>query len=324
MMSAKASTQVARMLELVPYLQRRDGIRVDDVAEEFGVSPQQILKDLNALWFCGLPDAYPGDLIEIDMDALDGEGVVRLSNAEFLSHPLRLEPTEALAVVVALRALREYCGPRERDAVNRALAKVEAAAGEVVEPAEVVDIHVEPVADDVREGVERALHEQRRLHLRYYVPARDETTERDADPMRLFVFEGQRYLEAWCHRAEETRLFRLDRITQATVLDDAAEPPTQAQPLDLSRGVFQPDPQDASAVVELSASAHWVLDYFPVEEVSELADDRLQVTMKYRDQQWMERFIWQLGGQARVVEPQEVQDAARRRAREALSHYGTG
>ena len=129
--TANAQEQVERMLALVPYLRSRDGIPVDDVARDFGVPPAQIIKDLKVLWFCGLPDAVTGDMIDIDMEALDGEGVVKLSNADYLTRPLRLAPHEALALMVALRALQEVSGPGQRDAVDRALAKLEAATGEV-------------------------------------------------------------------------------------------------------------------------------------------------------------------------------------------------
>jgi proteasome accessory factor C len=56
-MIANAQSQVERMLALVPYLQARDGISVDEVARDFKVKPAQIVKDLKVLWFCGLPDA---------------------------------------------------------------------------------------------------------------------------------------------------------------------------------------------------------------------------------------------------------------------------
>ncbi len=83
--------------------------------------------------------------------------------------------------------------------------------------------------------VHRGLAEQRRLHLSYYVPARDETTERDVDPMRVSVVEGRSYLEGWCRLADAVRLFRLDRITAATVLDVAGQP-TCGGPAARSRG----------------------------------------------------------------------------------------
>jgi len=130
--ASTAQEQVARMLELVPYLQQRDGIPLEQVADDFGVSPAQIVKDLKVLWFCGLPNSVTGDMIDIDMDALEGEGVVRLSNADYLTRPLRLAPHEALALVVALRTLREAAAGVDRDAVDRALSKLETAAGEAV------------------------------------------------------------------------------------------------------------------------------------------------------------------------------------------------
>ena len=63
------------------------------------------------LWMCGMPGLTPGDLIDIDMDAVDGEGVIHLSNADYLTRPLRLSADEALALVLALRTLREIAGP---------------------------------------------------------------------------------------------------------------------------------------------------------------------------------------------------------------------
>ena len=58
----------------------------------------------------------------------------------------------------------------------------------------------------------------RRVHLTYYVPGRDEATERDVDPMRLVLVDGRTYLEGWCRRAEGVRLFRIDRVVAIEVL----------------------------------------------------------------------------------------------------------
>lgn len=320
-MTADARTQVERMLALVPYLRGREGIRVDDVARDFNVQPGQIVKDLNVLWFCGLPDAMPGDMIDVDMDALEGEGVVRLSNAEFLSRPLRLAPHEALALVVALRALREAASDREREAVDRALRKLEAAAGEAATAAEAVDIQVDPVDPALRAAVDQALHENRRMHLRYYVPGRDETTERDVDPLRLVIAEGHAYLEAWDTGVQEVRFFRLDRMTAADVLDEPASPPLDAGRSDVSGGVFRAAVDDPVAVLELDRSARWMADYYPTEGSSELEDGRLRITLRVRDHEWLIRLVLRVGGGATVVEPREAADAVRARAQAALANY---
>jgi proteasome accessory factor C len=317
----RAQSQVARMLELVPYLQARDGVPVTDVARDFGVAPAQIIKDLHVLWFCGLPNSVTGDMIDVDMEALEDDGIVRISNAECLTRPLRLAPAEALALIVALRALAESAGPRQREPVDRALAKIEAAAGERSAQAAAVDVQLDTGDPEIREAVDQALRDARQLHLSYYVESRDETTERVADPLRLVYFEGRPYLEAWCHRAQETRLFRVDRITAAQVLETPAEPPTDVALIDVSRGAFRPDPDDPIAVLDLEPAARWVADYYPVESTIELDDGRLRIELRYADARWLHRLVMRLSGTARVVEPAALADAVRRSAAESLANY---
>ena len=69
-----------------------------------------------------------------------------------------------------------------------------------------------------------AVREGRQVRLTYWVPSRDEETERVVDPRRMVSSGGATYLDAWCHSAEDDRLFRLDRIHAATVLDDPGHP----------------------------------------------------------------------------------------------------
>ena len=122
-----SADQVIRLLSLVPYLQRNPDADLTETAARFGVSSEQLVEDLNVLWYCGLPGGLPGDLIEIDMDALEGSGRIRLSNADYLARPMRFTPDEALSLLVALRAVRELTGPSDTDGVDSALAKLESA-----------------------------------------------------------------------------------------------------------------------------------------------------------------------------------------------------
>ena len=69
----------------MPYIQARLEVGLARAAADFGVGEARIVKDLNVLWFCGLPGLGMGDLIDVDMDALEGEGVVRLSEGGYLS-----------------------------------------------------------------------------------------------------------------------------------------------------------------------------------------------------------------------------------------------
>ena len=105
------------------------GIAVAEAAADLGVTEKQLREDLELLWVCGLPGYGPGDLIDM---AFDGDRVTITYDAG-IDRPLRLTPDEALALVVALRMLAETPGMGNRDAIERALAKIESAAGDLAD-----------------------------------------------------------------------------------------------------------------------------------------------------------------------------------------------
>ena len=311
-----ATDHLPRLLALVPWILSHPDTPVGDVARQFGVSEEQIRKDLDLLFVCGLPGYGPGDLMEV---VYDGDRV-SMSNADTISRPLRLAPDEALALIAALRALLGTPGLVETGAVDRALAKLEDAAGGHVAGAELAVAADPVVAPSVVETVREATTAGRRLRLRYWVPARDEATDRDVDPIRVFTSGGAVYLVGWCRSVDDVRTFRLDRALTVEVLDVAADVPPEARERAHDDRVFTPAADDRLITVELSDRARWVADYYPCEEVREAAGG-LVVTMRARDDAWVRRLALSLAGIGRVVEPADLAAAARDAARSALAAY---
>jgi proteasome accessory factor C len=315
-----STDRMTRLLALVPYLTaREDGVSLAEAARDFGVPERQLRKDLELLWVCGLPGHGPGDLIDL---SFEGDRV-RVTFTAGMVRPLRLTTDEAVALVVALRTLLELPGLAEREAVSTALAKVSAAAGHAVEGVTPVAVSVdarEEALAVVRDGLQR----KRALHLTYYVPTRDERTERTVDPMKLHLVDGKWYLEAWCRRAEGVRLFRLDRVDDVAVLDEAAAPPPQAHERDVDNGIYQPDPGSPVVRLRLSRSARWVADYYPVDVATPVEDPPggLAVTVRTEDLAWARRLVASLGGEALVDEPAELAAQVAGEARAALARYG--
>jgi proteasome accessory factor C len=319
--TATSADRLQRLLALVPYVISRKVVGLAETAAAFGVSERELTDDLNMLWCIELrtPDPY----CPIDLSYEGGEIVI--SQAEPVDRPLRLGVDEASALLVALRMLAEIGelpgGPGQGSALSRTIAKLEAAAGEAAAPSAHVAVEV-----DAERGVLARVHEAlaggRRLHLSYYVPGRDEATERDVDPMRLLVVAGRTYLEGWCRRAEAVRVFRLDRVLRIEVLGVAAEVPRQAEPVDVDQGLFRPSPGDMSVVLELTPRGRWVAEYYPCEDVTELGDGRLRVTLRTPDAVWARRLALGLGEDGRVIEPAGLAAAVRADAAAALAQYG--
>jgi proteasome accessory factor C len=319
--AATSAERLQRLLALVPYVVSRKAVGLADTATAFGLSERELVDDLNMLWCVELRD--PDPYCPIDLSYEGGEIVV--SQAESMARPLRLAVDEASALLIALRMLADVPGLEDRSALSRVIAKLEAAAGEAGAPSAQVAVQVDkPAGDGPVAQVRDALERRRRLHLRYYVPGRDEATERDVDPMRLLVVEGRAYLEGWCRRADGVRLFRLDRVLGLDVLDVAAEVPDTARPVDVDQGLFRPSADDVHVVLEVSPAGRWVAEYYPCESVSELGDGWLRIRLRTPDTRWVRRLALRLGEDGRVTEPADLRAAVREDAAASLSHYASG
>ncbi|MFF4358013.1 helix-turn-helix transcriptional regulator [Streptomyces sp. NPDC001604] len=310
-----AIDQTRRMLSLVTYLKERPGARVEDVARAFGITEDELVSDLDVLPMCGT-SFRGGDLLDIDTD---GERIW-WHNPDDVAEPLRLAADEATALLVAARAVSTLPGLRESDrqALLRANAKLEAAAGEAAGASSRLSVTFESEGG-VFADVDRAISERRRLWIRYYSPARDELTEREIDPIRL-VSVGHTYVEAWCRRSEARRTFRLDRVAEIKILDEPSAPP-EIELRDLSEALVQPAAEDPEVVVEVGPGGRWVAEYYPHDSADELADGGLRITLRTPDPASLRRLALRLGRDGRIVSPPELADSARQAAREALEAY---
>lgn len=312
-MSTGVADRLPRLLSLVPYLLARPGVAVAEAAADFGITEKQLRRDLELLWMCGLPGYGPGDLVDL---SFSGDTVTVTEDAG-MRRPLRLTTSEATALLVALRTLAAMPGMVDTDAVRRATAKIERAVGDGGRDGMAVALSRQEEATNtaVREGLDAG----RALRIVYYTAGRDVVSRRVVDPMRLLLIEGHGYLEAWCREAEAVRLFRLDRVDDVEALDEPAAPPRDAEPTDVSEGLFRPSPEHRHAVLVLDSEARWVAEYYPVDEVVELDDGRVRVRLRFADPAWLVRLALGLGGGATVLEPPELAAAVRERARAALA-----
>ncbi len=320
MIGASTRDQLTRLLTLAPYLQTRGAVPLAEVAADFGVSRDQILRDLRVLYMCGLPGFGPADLIDINVESLleDPDGLVRIDNAEFLARPLRLGSNEASALIVALRALLDSSAEASREVVERTLAKLEAATEAGSMPLVDVQLHAQgPDLQRTSRALARAVAEDRQARIGYLVPSRDESTVRVVDPIAVLQRDGKSYLDAWCHLADDRRLFRVDRISEVEVLDTARAVP-DLTPRDLGEGLFEAGPDDLLVRVHLSPEMRWFSEHYPVLSVRNAADGSQEVTLAVTDERWLLRLGVRFGQGLTIVEPASLDERLRTLAAGAL------
>ncbi len=136
-----------------------------------------------------------GDLIDVDMDALEGEGVIRVSNADYLRRPLRLDSSEA--VRADRRAAGAARGQRRRRPPDRGPHAGQARGGRRrrrrrwPRRSTSGSTGASDVTASCASGSTGAVTARRQVRLDYYVPSRDESTERVVDPLRAGHRRGQ-------------------------------------------------------------------------------------------------------------------------------------
>ena len=98
---SKGSKRLARILKLIPFLQRNSGINLEDTAKFFEISAEQLIADLNLIWMCGLPGYSHLELMDVSYDS----GFITIQNAETLNRPMRMTFDEGAALLLAIENL---------------------------------------------------------------------------------------------------------------------------------------------------------------------------------------------------------------------------
>jgi predicted DNA-binding transcriptional regulator YafY len=183
------------------------------LGEELEVSKRTVYRDIADLI---------GQRVPIDSEA--GFGYVLAAGYDM--PPLMLTPDEIEAVVLGAQWVAGRSDRALALAARDVVAKIAAVVPESLRPF-VADpsVGAKPTLTGPEEGIDSAslraaIRRGRKLRLRYRSEAGEET-DRTVWPVILGYAETTRLLVAWCELRQGFRHFRTDRITEATVLDEA-------------------------------------------------------------------------------------------------------
>jgi proteasome accessory factor C len=289
---AGAEESLRRLLALVPWVAGRDGPRIEEVCARFGCTEAELMEDLELLFMCGLYPFTPDTLIEVTIE----EDRVWIRYANFFSRPLRLTPAEGLFLLAAGTTLLSLPGTDPEGPLSRGLAKLAAALG--VNPEEAVGVELGHAPPEILATLQRAAADHNQVEIDYYSYGRDGWARRIIDPHRVFNATGQWYVDAWCHHAVGERVFRIDRMRGAELLDATFE----HRPISGTTRTYSPRPHDPVVVLELDEQSRWVAEQYPHEGVEEVGSGRWRVRLRVSERAWLERLLLRLGPRARVVD----------------------
>lgn len=311
-----ATDRASLMLQLVPYLISRGEVSVDEAAEEFEVTPDQMRAMVEKLTVIGLPGEggfwqMANDLFDIDWDLLDEQDCIVITNAVGLERTPRLTAREAAALLAGLQMAASLPGVGDSGVVQGLLAKL--ARGASSAPADVI---VAPTAvDEVRTTVAEAIRAGVAVSFTYKAPDAA-PTPRTVDPVKVHIADGQWYLQGWCHLREAVRTFHLDRVSELALTGIPISHGTDAVP-----GLFTPGDTDAVVSVRCRPDVLPLLGEY-VDRSSVRGDGEFrEAALRVADERSIKRVAARLGGDVEIVAPVQARVSAAAWADAGLAQY---
>ncbi|HSJ90539.1 MAG TPA: WYL domain-containing protein [Ilumatobacter sp.] len=305
-----AEDRLRRLLVMLPWLMERGEVTVAETAARFGLTEGEVVRDLEMAAMCGLPP-FVDELIDVFID----EGMIWVGVPRLFTRPLRLNAVEAWELLAAGRAAMELPGADRDGPLGRGLAKLAAALGEDDTSGVRIDLDGPPLTADIA----AAVHEHAELKIRYWSASSDEFTERTIAPRQVFSDRGEWYVSADDDRSGAVRTFRIDRIEAVERTGEIVAPSDQELP---RPGDWFSDGTVPRATMRLGPAARWVVERYPVDEVSEPdTDGWVTARLPVASDTWLVRTMLRLGPDAEIVEPAGHRELARRAAADLLVRY---
>lgn len=306
-----------RLMELMMTVNRKRRFKVQELADEFGVSTRTILRDLQELSELGVP-------LYSEVGPHGGYQVVR----ERVLPPIAFTEGEASAMFFAVHALRHYSSlpfdAESASALNKFYLHM---PGDVRDRIDGMKERVDFITPTRRSAAPflaillDAAVQQKVLAI-VYESKEEGATSRLVQPVFLYAHNGFWFCTAYCFLRQGYRTFRCDRIREAA--DDPTEP-LKLSDIRLPRHEAA-SPEDAVRLrAELTRfgtqRCEAELWLSPMLQVREDGTCAIDADISRSDIPFYSEFFISLGDEVKLTEPPELKASIRRRLIELLEKY---
>ncbi|MEO8194061.1 MAG: WYL domain-containing protein [Gemmatimonadales bacterium] len=306
-MTNTAARQLRRILRVIPEIADGHEHDIDEISKRAGVEKDVLLSDLKSL---ADHHGAPGGFIE-GMQIYIGPDTVEVTSDHFL-RPMGLTLQELCALELGLAMLRAERPPDETTAIERTRERLREVIARLPsdhdEPAlrhaEIAPTEGLPYLDELR----KALRDHRKAKITYRRSGSDETSTRVVRLYAIVPASGMWYAVAYCESSEGLRVFRMDRVEDASALPDRYEIPagfSVSETLQKGKGLKSELPSAGMKVRYSSRIARWIAER---EGVLADADGSLTIEHPLADAEWGVRHVLQYGPDAEVLEPANLRE----------------
>jgi predicted DNA-binding transcriptional regulator YafY len=251
--------------------------------------------------------------------------------------PLTLTEGEQVALFLGQKLLRQCAGTPLEQPIRSAFEKIcfclpEGVSVDLSLLEQIFSFDVQPLRGDEQSLAQtyrllaQAVEKKNAVEMEYYTASRDHQTRRKVNPYHLRYYGGAWYLIAYCRLRREVRIFALDRIREAVLLEETFEIETGFNLefyLGSSLGIERGGPVEEVIVLFDPYQARWIQErkWHESQETEFKPDGSLLLRLKVSGLSEVKRWLLSFGAHARVLAPASLREEIRREAGKMMAVY---
>ncbi|MEL7834123.1 YafY family protein [Fodinibius sp. Rm-B-1B1-1] len=316
--------RIDRLTAIIIYLQGRQRVTVDELANRYNISNRTVYRDLRALQEVGVP-----------IGSEKGKGYFIVKGYHL--PPVMFDKDEAAALLAGERLMEKWSETKLSQSYSAALDKIRAVLrSREKEYLDTLDQHTKTFtySDERQVEIDKrvfgflqdAVVNGTVISIEYYSPYKDQHTQRDLEPLGLLIRGNYWYLAAWCRLRTDYRMFRVDRIeSYKKTGEQLAESPEHSlqefseqslrEEQDLEEVTVQFDKEMVRYLGDQKYYRGWVSE--------EKVDGGIKMTFLTSSLEYFARWLLMWGKGVTVHQPEQLKERIRELSNELYRHHSS-
>ncbi|KAF5049678.1 WYL domain protein [anaerobic digester metagenome] len=307
--------KVDRLVSIIMILLDKERIGAQELADMFEVSTRTIYRDIDAINLAGIPvcsTSGVGGGFEIMPK-------YKIDNKFFST-------ADISAILMGLSGLSNMI---RGDELANALAKVKSFIP--ADRAKDIELKVNQIYIDLSpwmgnrniqlylEIVKTALQESRLLSFEY-VAHHENKTARTVEPYQLVLKSSHWYLQGYCHKRSDYRLFKLSRISRLQIQEETFTPRDYQKPILDFAEILETMQTKIKIRIHKSVMDR-VLDFCSYEDFSPDGNEHYIVSFPFIENDYYYNILFSFGDKCECLEPLYIRTEIKRRIQDIAILY---
>ena len=307
--------KVDRLVSIIMILLDKERIGAQELADLFEVSPRTIYRDIDTINMAGIP-----------VLSTSGVGGGFEIMQKYKVDKKVFSTADLSAILMGLSSLSSMI--RGDELVN-VLAKVKSfipadRAKDIELKANQIVIDLSPWIGNRNiqpylEMIKTALQESRLLSFEYVAHHGNKTT-RTVEPYQLVLKSSHWYLQGYCHKRNDFRLFRLSRISDLQMQEETFTPREYQKPILDFADILETMQTKISIRIHKSVVDR-ILDYCTYEDISPDGDEHYIVRFPFIENEYYYNILFSFGDKCECLEPYPIREEMKRRIHDIAILY---